>query len=72
VAPFNSAFSPDGQWLAYTLRGQGANVFVEPVPATGAKYQITTTNGHHPVWLPDGKGIVVNWFEELKRLVPAK
>jgi serine/threonine-protein kinase len=57
VAPFNSAFSPDGQWLAYTLRGQGANIFVEPVPATGAKYQITTTNGHHPVWLPDGKGL---------------
>jgi serine/threonine-protein kinase len=57
VAPFNSAFSPDGRWLAYTLRGQGANIYVEPVPPTGAKYQITTTNGHHPVWLPDGKGL---------------
>jgi Tol biopolymer transport system component len=54
TAPFNSAFSPDGRWVAYTLRGQGANVWVEPFPATGAKRQITTENGHHPVWLSDG------------------
>jgi hypothetical protein len=57
VSPFNSAFSPDGRWVAYTLRGAGANIYVEPFPATGAKYQITTENGHHPVWLPDGKGL---------------
>jgi hypothetical protein len=57
VAPFNSAFSPDGRWLAYTLRGPIANIYVEPFPATGAKYQVTTLNGHHPVWLPDGTGL---------------
>lgn len=53
-SPFNSAFSPDGRWIAYTLRGQGNNIYVEPFPATGVKHQITTENGHHPVWLPDG------------------
>ena len=58
TAPLNSEFSPDGRWLAYTLRtGNLANVYVEPYPATGAKYQITTGNGHHPVWLFDGKGL---------------
>jgi serine/threonine-protein kinase len=57
TAPFNSAFSPDGRWIAYTLRGLSANVYVEPFPATGGKYQITTGNGHHPVWLPDGTGL---------------
>ena len=58
TAPLNSEFSPDGRWLAYTLRdGTSANVYVEPYPATGAKYQITTGNGHHPVWLPDTKGL---------------
>ena len=42
TAPFNSEFSPEGRWLAYTLRtGNLANVYVEPYPATGAKYQIT-------------------------------
>lgn len=50
-------FSPDGRWVAYTLRGGGANIYVEPFPATGAKHQITTDNGHHPVWLPGGKGL---------------
>ena len=58
TAPFNSEFSPDGRWLAYTLRtGNLANVYVEPYPASGAKSQITTGNGHHPVWLFDGKGL---------------
>jgi Tol biopolymer transport system component len=53
TAPFNSDFSHDGRWLAYTLRdGISANIFVEPFPATGDRYQITTGNGHHPVWLP--------------------
>ena len=54
-APLNSEFSPDGRWLAYTLRtSTTANIYVEPVPATGEKVQITTGNGHHPVWLPSG------------------
>jgi serine/threonine-protein kinase len=57
TAPFNSVFSPDGRWMAYTLRGSGANIYVEPFPATGAKVQITTENGHHPVWLPNGEGL---------------
>ena len=56
TAPFNSSFSPDGRWLAYTLRpGNSANIFVEPFPATGDQHQITTINGHHPVWLPRQK-----------------
>jgi hypothetical protein len=31
-------------------------VFVQPVPATGARYQVSTTAeiGHHPFWSPDG------------------
>jgi len=56
--PLNSVFSPDGQWVAYTLRigtpVATANVYVEPFPATGAKYQISNDNGHHPIWMPDG------------------
>jgi eukaryotic-like serine/threonine-protein kinase len=56
TAPLNSEFSPDGRWLAYTLRTTStANIYVEPFPATGAKVQITTTNGHHPVWLKNGE-----------------
>jgi eukaryotic-like serine/threonine-protein kinase len=59
-APMNSAFSPDGRWIAYTERGRAGNtrtaVFVQPVPATGARYQISADNdaGHHPFWSPAG------------------
>jgi Tol biopolymer transport system component len=58
VAPFNSDFSPDGKWLAYTLRdGNRANIFVSPFPDNGDRRQITTANGHHPVWLPAEKAL---------------
>ncbi len=56
-APLNSTFSPDGKWIAYTLRGEGNDVFVQPVPPTGARYQISDQNdaGHHPYWSPSGR-----------------
>jgi serine/threonine-protein kinase len=54
---FNSAFSPDGHWIAYTLRTAGAAVYVQPFPPTGAAYQISRDAdiAHHPLWSPDGK-----------------
>ena len=53
----NSEFSPDGKWLAYTIRNpSNAAVFVQPVPPTGAFYQISKNDiGHHPMWSHDGK-----------------
>jgi eukaryotic-like serine/threonine-protein kinase len=55
-SPLNSEFSPDGKWIAYTMREGVIAVFVEPFPATGAKVQISRVeeNGHHPVWSRDG------------------
>lgn len=53
-APLNASFSPDGRWLAYTLRSKTATVFAQPVPATGAKYQLSDDDAHHPFWSPDG------------------
>ena len=57
----NAAFSPDGRWFAYTL-AQGAlqNVFVEPFPPTGARYQITTAGGQMPLWSIDGRRLFYN------------
>src|SRR5205807_674301 len=41
----SSSFSPDGHWLAYDASDSAGhpNIFVEPFPPTGAKYQISTT-----------------------------
>jgi Tol biopolymer transport system component len=50
----NSTFSPDGRWLAYTLRSSRATVNVQPFPPTGARYQIRE-DAHHPMWSADGK-----------------
>jgi Tol biopolymer transport system component len=56
----HSAFSPDGRWLAYMLAGVGnaePQLFVQPFPATGATYQVSTTGGRAPVWSRDGKSL---------------
>jgi eukaryotic-like serine/threonine-protein kinase len=64
--PTGAIFSPDGRWVAYTTSERGMTtmtIYVQPFPATGAKYQLfvkgssnTPTNTPHKVaWSPDGK-----------------
>jgi Tol biopolymer transport system component len=52
-----AVFSPDGQWVAYVSAelNRQPEIFVQPYPGTGAKYQITTDGGEVPIWSPDGK-----------------
>jgi Tol biopolymer transport system component len=53
-----SQFSPDGRWLAYTANAGGSlEVFVQPFPATSARYQVTQGGGAHPGWAHDGTEI---------------
>jgi Tol biopolymer transport system component len=49
--------SPDGRWLAYTAREGGGRfeVYVQPYPAGGAKWQISRGGGMQPVWRKDGR-----------------
>ena len=52
----NAAFSPDGRWVAYASNESGAgapSVFVQPFPATGARYLIG--RGRNPIWSQDGQ-----------------
>ena len=53
----NSSLSPDGRWLAYMSAQPGIRpeVYVQPIPPTGEKHQITTNGGINPLWSPDGK-----------------
>jgi serine/threonine-protein kinase len=45
-------FSPDGRWIAYSASDEyGArDVFVQPYPATGGKWRISTAGGGMPIW----------------------
>jgi Tol biopolymer transport system component len=56
---WQSEFSPDGRWLAYMSCETGtAEVYVEPFPATGARWQISTRGGFMPHWRRGGKDLL--------------
>jgi serine/threonine-protein kinase len=48
-------FSPDGRWLAYASNESGKfEIYVQPYPGPGGKWQISTEGGMEPVWNPKG------------------
>jgi Tol biopolymer transport system component len=52
------SFSPDGRWLAYVSKEPGrkeVEVYVQPFPATGGRFQISQSSGFQPLWRADGK-----------------
>jgi Tol biopolymer transport system component len=54
-AQLSSRFSPNGKWVAYMSNETGQfEVWVEPWPATGARYRVTEQGGRAPYWSPDG------------------
>ena len=55
---WGASLSPDGRWITYSSNESGRDeVYVQPFPPTGAKYQVTTTYAHDPLWSPDGRQI---------------
>ena len=51
VENWQSRFSPDMKWFAYTSSESGGpEVYVEPLPATGARWQVSTQGGAQPHW----------------------
>jgi Tol biopolymer transport system component len=52
--PFNEAdprFSPDGRWIAYMSDESGrSEIYAQPYPGPGGKWQISTDGGTEPVW----------------------
>ena len=54
-----AAFSPDGHWLAYSgdVQSTVSQVFVEPFPANGTRYQIGDAG--QPVWSRTGRELFV-------------
>jgi len=57
--PFNESaprFSPDGRWLAYVSDESGRReIYVQPYPGPGGKWQISTEGGTEPTWNRNGR-----------------
>ena len=58
-----AAFSPDGRWIVYqrrdTATAGSTQAFIEPFPATGAKYLVPVKGGH-PFWSRTGDRLFFN------------
>ena len=74
--PFNEGtaqFSPDGQWMAYVSNESGQpQVYVQAIPASGAKWQISPTGGDQPRWRHDGKELFYISADRKLTAVPVK
>ncbi|HEY7727358.1 MAG TPA: hypothetical protein VID50_02805, partial [Candidatus Eisenbacteria bacterium] len=59
--PFNERagrLSPDGRWIVYVSNESGRDeVYVQPFPGPGGKWQISVAGGTEPVWSRNGKEI---------------
>ena len=65
-AQHSSSSSPDGKWMAYASKETGRyEVWIEPFPRTGARYQLTRDGGSHPLWRPDGQTL---YFDRDRRM----
>jgi hypothetical protein len=50
------AFSPDGRWLAYTLRESGhIDVYVGRTDGAAGRWQVSSEGGTEPRWNPNGR-----------------
>jgi len=58
-SPFNEwnpRFSPDGRWIAYDSDESGrSEVYVQPYPGPGGKWQASRDGGTEPVWNRNGR-----------------
>jgi Tol biopolymer transport system component len=52
----SARFSPDQRWMAYESDESGQfEIYVQTIPASGAKWQVSTAGGRQPSWRRDGK-----------------
>jgi eukaryotic-like serine/threonine-protein kinase len=66
----HGAFSPNGKWIAYSSDESGRDeIWVQPYPAIGAKWQVSNMGGRFPRWRGDGKELY--WLDENGTLMAA-
>ena len=57
-AEFRADLSPDGRWLALQSDESGTGeIYVQPFPGPGRRWQLSTKGGFYPIWSRDGREI---------------
>jgi serine/threonine protein kinase len=70
---FHGLFSSDGKRIAYTSNETGDfEVYVQPFPATGEKWKISSHGGGQPRWGRDGKELFYRTVDGKMMVVPLK
>jgi Tol biopolymer transport system component len=53
---YGAVFSPDGHWVGYASNETGrSEIYVQPFPGPGGRWQVSTEGGLWPVWARDGR-----------------
>ena len=61
-------FSPDGRWVAYRSDESGQlEIFVQPFPGPGPKWQISAEGGSEPRWSRSGRELFYRQDDKLNR-----
>jgi hypothetical protein len=55
----DATLSPDGRWIAYVSDETGVfQVYVQPFPGPGGKYQVSVNEGRFPRWTNGGRELI--------------
>ena len=66
-------FSPDGKWVAYQSNESGKfEIYVQPFPGPGGKFQISTDGGTQARWNKNGKEIFYVSLDSKLMAAPVK
>jgi Tol biopolymer transport system component len=69
----HAQFSPDGKFVAYISDESGSpEVYVQSMPASGGKWQISNGGGDQPSWRRDGKELFYLSMDRKMMAVPVK
>src|SRR5262249_30450438 len=66
-------FSPDGKWIAFMSNESGRyEIYVQPFPAGGNKFPISTNGGSQVRWRRDGAGLFYVTLDSRLMAVPIR
>jgi serine/threonine protein kinase len=70
---YDGQFSPNGKWIAYESNESGRfEIYVQPFPGPGGKFQISSNGGVQPRWNKNGKEIFYVSLDSKMMAAPVK